>query len=73
MIAHFKAVAKQSALPIIIYNIPGRTGVTMAVETVVTLSHVDKIIGVKQCTDIDDLGQLVKLTADDFFDIFWRR
>lgn len=66
MIAHFKAVAKQSTLPIIIYNIPGRTGVTMAVETVVTLSHVDKIIGVKQCTDIDDLGQLVKLTADDF-------
>lgn len=66
MVAHFKTVAGQSSLPIIIYNIPGRTGVTMAVDTVIELSHVDKIVGVKQCTDIDDLGQLVKLTADNF-------
>ena len=66
MIAHFETVAKQSSLPIIIYNIPGRTGVTMAVETVVTLSHAANIIGVKQCTDIDDLGQVVRLTAADF-------
>lgn len=66
MLAHFKAVAADSSLPIIIYNIPGRTGVTMAVETVIGLSHVEKIIGVKQCTDIDDLGALVKNCAAGF-------
>ncbi|WP_461239630.1 4-hydroxy-tetrahydrodipicolinate synthase [Paucilactobacillus sp. N302-9] len=66
MKAHFEAVAKESTLPIIIYNIPGRTGVTMAVDTVVSLSHVPNIIGVKQCTDIDDMGAIVEKTDDDF-------
>ncbi len=67
MIAHFKAVAKESPVPIIIYNIPGRTGVTMAVDTVIELSHVDNIMGVKQCTNIDDLGAIVKGSADGFY------
>ena len=67
MIAHFTAVAKESPVPIIIYNIPGRTGVTMSVETVIELSHVNNIMGVKQCTDIDDLGAIVKGSADGFY------
>lgn len=66
MIAHFEAVAKESSLPIIIYNIPGRTGVTMDNETVIELSHVDNILGVKQCTNIDDMGYLVEHTPNDF-------
>ncbi|KRM62383.1 dihydrodipicolinate synthase [Paucilactobacillus vaccinostercus DSM 20634] len=66
MLAHFKAVAAESTLPIIIYNIPGRTGVTMAVETAIELSHVTNIIGIKQCTDIDDLGALVEHCASGF-------
>lgn len=67
MIAHFTAVAKESPVPIIIYNIPGRTGVTMSVETVIELSHVNNIMGVKQCTNIDDLGAIVKESADSFY------
>ncbi|KRL54649.1 dihydrodipicolinate synthase [Paucilactobacillus oligofermentans DSM 15707 = LMG 22743] len=67
MIAHFTAVAKESPVPIIIYNIPGRTGVTMSVETVIALSHVNNIMGVKQCTNIDDLGAIVKGSADGFY------
>lgn len=66
MMAHFKAVAAASQLPVIMYNIPGRTGVTMAVETVIALSHVDNIIGVKQCTTLDDMGALVEHCADGF-------
>ena len=67
MIAHFTAVAKESPVPIIIYNIPGRTGVTMSVETVIELSHVNNIMGVKQCTNIDDLGAIVKESSDSFY------
>ena len=55
MIAHFTAVAEQSPVPLIIYNIPGRTGVTMANDTVVELSHNANIAGVKQCTSLEDL------------------
>ncbi len=46
MIAHFEAVAAQTEKPIIMYNIPGRTGVTMSNETVVTLSQNPMIAGV---------------------------
>ncbi|MCH5462435.1 4-hydroxy-tetrahydrodipicolinate synthase [Lactobacillus sp. LC28-10] len=67
MIAHFTAVADAAEKPIIIYNIPGRTGVTMANETVVTLSQNPKIAGVKQCTSIDDIEFLVEHTPDDFY------
>ena len=66
MIAHFTAVAEQSPVPLIIYNIPGRTGVTMANDTVVELSHNANIAGVKQCTSLEDLEYLVQNTPDDF-------
>ncbi|GAY73506.1 4-hydroxy-tetrahydrodipicolinate synthase [Lentilactobacillus kosonis] len=65
MMAHFEVVAENSNVPLIMYNIPGRTGVTMATDTVVTLSHNANIAGVKQCTSIEDLEYLVENT-DDF-------
>ncbi|KRM12507.1 4-hydroxy-tetrahydrodipicolinate synthase [Paucilactobacillus suebicus] len=66
MLAHFKAVADASPLPIIMYNIPGRTGVTMSVDTVIELSHHDNIFAVKQCTNVDDLAALVENCANGF-------
>ncbi|GAW98986.1 4-hydroxy-tetrahydrodipicolinate synthase [Secundilactobacillus mixtipabuli] len=67
MIAHFTAVADAAEKPIIIYNIPGRTGVTMANETVVELAQNPKIVGVKQCTSIEDIEFLVEHTPEDFY------
>lgn len=66
MIAHFEAIAKNSPLPIMIYNIPGRTGVLMEKETVVKLSQNNNISGVKQCNTMEDLEYIVEHTADDF-------
>ncbi|QBO37054.1 4-hydroxy-tetrahydrodipicolinate synthase [Periweissella cryptocerci] len=66
MVAHFTAIADAVALPIMMYNIPGRTGVTMANETVVTLAKHPNIHAVKQCTSIDDLGYLVEHTPTGF-------
>jgi 4-hydroxy-tetrahydrodipicolinate synthase len=66
MIAHFTAVAEQSPIPIIIYNIPGRTGVTMANDTIVELSKTPNIAGVKQCTSMEDFEYVVQNTDDDF-------
>ena len=64
--AHFEKVAENSPVPIIIYNIPGRTGIKISKETLVSLSHNPKIAGVKQCTDLEDLEYIVEHAASDF-------
>lgn len=69
MLAHFTTIADQVELPIIIYNIPGRTGVKMAQETVVELSHHDNIVGVKQCTSLEELEYIVE-HSDSNFSVF---
>ncbi|HJG05922.1 4-hydroxy-tetrahydrodipicolinate synthase [Ligilactobacillus agilis] len=66
MIAHFEAVADASDLPIFIYNIPGRTGVTMEVATVAKLAQHPNIIGIKDCTGNVGLAKLVEQTPADF-------
>lgn len=66
MVAHFETVAKRSPLPIMIYNIPGRTGVLMEKETVVELAKNSNIKGVKQCNTMEDLEYIVEHTADNF-------
>lgn len=66
MLAHFRTVADNVNLPIFIYNIPGRTGVEMNVETVIELSKHDNIVGIKDCTGIENIAKLVENTGDDF-------
>ena len=48
---HFRAVAEKTNIPIIIYNIPGRSIVDMSVETMIELSKIKNIIGVKDATN----------------------
>lgn len=59
---HFKAVAESSPLPIILYNVPGRTGVNMTAETTCRLAaDVENIIGIKEASGkIDQIAQIIK-------------
>lgn len=66
MIAHFTKVADNVNVPIVIYNIPGRTGSKMDAETVVELSKNPNIAGVKQCASLQEYEYIVEHTADDF-------
>lgn len=66
MLAHFRTVADNVNLPIFIYNIPGRTGVEMNVETVIELSKHNNIVGIKDCTGVENIAKLVENTEDDF-------
>ena len=52
MYRHFAAIAKASPIPVVLYNIPGRTGVNMNVDTIIRLAKdfPDKIIGVKEAS-----------------------
>ena len=48
---HFKKIAEKTNIPIIIYNIPGRSIVDMSIETMIELSKIENIIGVKDATN----------------------
>ncbi len=48
---HFKTIAEKTSIPIIIYNIPGRSIVDMTIETMIELSKIKNIIGVKDATN----------------------
>lgn len=47
---HFKAIAEEVDLPIILYDIPGRCGAGMTVDTIVRLSEIENIVGIKDAT-----------------------
>lgn len=65
--AHFKAVAKSTDLPIIIYNVPGRTGVNIAVNTVKKLAEIKNIAAIKEASgDMAQFIRMVNETPDDF-------
>ncbi|BDR55831.1 4-hydroxy-tetrahydrodipicolinate synthase [Xylocopilactobacillus apis] len=64
--AHFKAITDNCDLPLMIYNIPGRTGITISNETIIEMAKNPKIKGVKQCTSLEDLAMIIEETDDDF-------
>lgn len=66
MIAHFTKVTENVNLPIVIYNIPGRVGVKMEVETIAQLAKLPNIAGIKQCSSLEEIEYLVDHTLDNF-------
>lgn len=64
---HFSHIAEQVDIPIILYNVPGRTGCDLLPETVERLAKYERIIGIKDATGkLDRLGQLLKHTPRSF-------
>lgn len=52
---HFKAVAESISIPVILYNVPGRTAVNIAAETTIRLSRIPNIVAIKECADTDQV------------------
>ncbi|HTS84884.1 MAG TPA: 4-hydroxy-tetrahydrodipicolinate synthase [Usitatibacter sp.] len=64
---HYKAIAEATDLPVILYNVPGRTVADLANDTVVRLSEVPNIVGIKEATSsIDRVSDLMKRVRKDF-------
>jgi len=59
---HFKAIAESADIPIIIYNIPGRTGVNIEPETLLRLAEIPNIVGVKEASG--NLDQMMLILRD---------
>lgn len=71
LIQHFTAIAEAVKIPILLYHIPGRTGVTMAPATIAALcKQVDNIVGVKEaCGNISAIAALMSM-ADGCIDVY---
>lgn len=66
---HFRAIAEAVPdLPMMLYNVPGRTGQNLAVETVVRLAEIPNIIAIKEASgNLDQASQIRRATPEDFF------
>lgn len=65
MVEHFKAIAEASPIPVILYNIPKRTGTLMEVDTVLELAKIKNIIGIKQSgVELADNMEVIRQAPD---------
>lgn len=64
---HFKAIAESTSLPVMLYNIPGRSVVNMTVETIVRLSMINNIVTVKEASgNLDAMAEIINQTSNEF-------
>ncbi|GGE33379.1 4-hydroxy-tetrahydrodipicolinate synthase [Streptococcus himalayensis] len=63
---HYKAIADASSLPIMVYNVPGRTVAGLTVETSLRLAQHPNIIAIKDCTGVATISHLVENAPEDF-------
>ena len=65
--AHYAAVAHETRLPIVVYNIPGRTASNISAETVGRLARIENIIGIKEASgDLDQMAHIIAKSPADF-------
>lgn len=68
IINHYKIIAESVKLPIILYNVPSRTGLNMLPKTVLELSKVDNIVGIKEASgNISQIVEIASICKEDFY------
>ncbi|WP_455919173.1 4-hydroxy-tetrahydrodipicolinate synthase [Priestia megaterium] len=64
---HFKTIAESTSLPVMLYNIPGRSIVNISVETVVHLSEIPNVVSIKEASgNLDAMAEIISKTPSDF-------
>lgn len=63
---HFSAIAGSTSLPCILYNVPGRTGVSMSAATTLRLAEVPNIVATKECASVDQITLIASACPEDF-------
>jgi 4-hydroxy-tetrahydrodipicolinate synthase len=65
LLAHFRKIAEAVDIPMILYNVPSRTGQDMPVEVITELAKVENIVGIKEASgNLDKITQIIERTAD---------
>ena len=68
LIAHYKDIAESVSLPIILYNVPSRTGVNIEPQTCLELSKIDNIVAIKEASgNISQVAQISNLCGDNLY------
>ncbi len=68
LFAHFRSVSEAVGIPLVLYNVPGRTGVNMLPDTVARLSEFKNIVGIKEASgDLSQVSRVIELSIDDFY------
>lgn len=66
LIMHYTEIAKNTILPIILYNVPGRTGVNIKPETALELSKIENIVAIKEASgDLSQIAKIANLCRDN--------
>jgi len=64
---HFKTIAQGTSLPCILYNVPSRTVTSLSAETIIKLSHIDNIIGIKEASgNLDQVSKIINGAKEGF-------
>ncbi|WP_019425044.1 4-hydroxy-tetrahydrodipicolinate synthase [Paenibacillus sp. OSY-SE] len=63
---HFKTIADSTSLPVIVYNVPGRTVASLSVETTLRLAEIPNIVATKECASVDQMSQLAARAPESF-------
>ncbi len=63
---HFKAIANATSLPIVLYNVPSRTAISLDVPTTARLAEIPNIVGIKAPGDVAHMSELVATLPEDF-------
>ncbi len=64
---YFKAVASETDKPVVLYNVPGRTGVNMTAETALKLAEIDNIVAIKEASgDFAQITSIIRNAPEDF-------
>jgi 4-hydroxy-tetrahydrodipicolinate synthase len=64
---HFKAIADSTGLPLIVYNVPGRTASNILPATIARLAEINNIVAVKEASgSLDQISEIIRITPNDF-------
>jgi 4-hydroxy-tetrahydrodipicolinate synthase len=63
---HFKAIAEGIGIPVVLYNVPTRTGINLDVRTTVRLSEIPNIVGIKGPGDLAQMSEIIAAAREDF-------
>ncbi len=67
IVAHYAAVARETAFPLVVYNIPGRTSSNLLPATIGRLAEIEQIVGVKEsCGNIDQIAHVIAVVPEGF-------
>jgi 4-hydroxy-tetrahydrodipicolinate synthase len=64
---HYKTLSEELSIPIIVYNVPSRTGINLTPEVVRRLSEIDGVVAIKEASgNLKQISEIIRATADDF-------